>query len=207
MENIYRLSERAYRASMEYEEVMAALDARYEENGGEVTSETEAMEAEAARLSAVQEQIMEDFCRFPDEYAAWYKNVEAQKKVLEAEKKAVEEEQKKVLQLHQARINRQEATMEWIKLNMEAAMNIAHVDRFDKKKTGGLFSIYFSKSRSLNVDESLALNDYRGRIEALQAQLPDWLTLQPKISKSVAGKADVLPAGFESVESKNLVIR
>ena len=207
MENIYKLSERAARISIAYETAMAALDAEYEENGGEITEKTERMTAELEHLEGLKLEIERDFVRFPDEYAAWYKNVQAQKKVYEAEKKAVEEEQKKVLAHHQARINRLDSTLEWIRENMEAAMNVANVDRFDKKKTGGLFSIYFQNSRSVDVDEDVALQGYRKEIEDLSARLPEWLTLTPKVSKSVVSKYDSLPVGFERKESRTLVIK
>lgn len=207
MESIYKLSERAVAISTRYEQARAALEEMYEENGGEVTAETEEMSAELEELEQIQRQIAEEFVKFPDEYAAWFKDVEAQKAVIQAQRKAIEEEQKKVLAKYDAQIKKKDSTLEWIKQNMEAAMILAQVEKFDKKKTGGLFSIYFQTSKSVDVDEAVALKKYEDSINKLRATLPDWLTLNTKISKSVAGKLEELPEGFERKQSKTLIIR
>lgn len=207
MESIYKLSERAVAISTRYEQARAALEEMYEENGGEVTAETEEMSAELEELEQIQRQIAEEFVKFPDEYAAWFKDVEAQKAVIQAQRKAIEEEQKKVLAKYDAQIKKKDSTLEWIKQNMEAAMILAQVEKFDKKKTGGMFSIYFQTSKSVDVDEDVALKKYEDSINKLRATLPDWLTLNTKISKSVAGKLEELPEGFERKQSKTLIIR
>lgn len=207
MESIYKLSERAVAISTRYEQARAALEEMYEENGGEVTAETEEMSAELEELEQIQRQIAEEFVKFPDEYAAWFKDVEAQKAVIQAQRKAIEEEQKKVLAKYDAQIKKKDSTLEWIKQNMEAAMILAQVEKFDKKKTGGMFSIYFQTSKSVNVDEDVALKKYEDSINKLRATLPDWLILNTKISKSVAGKLEELPEGFERKQSKTLIIR
>lgn len=207
MESIYKLSERAVAISTRYEQARAALEEMYEENGGEVTAETEEMSAELEELEQIQRQITEEFVKFPDEYAAWFKDVEAQKAVIQAQRKAIEEEQKKVLAKYDAQIKKKDSTLEWIKQNMEAAMILAQVEKFDKKKTGGMFSIYFQTSKSVDVDEAVALKKYEDSINKLRATLPDWLTLNTKISKSVAGKLEELPEGFERKQSKTLIIR
>lgn len=207
MESIYKLSERAVAISTRYEQARAALEEMYEENGGEVTAETEEMSAELEELEQIQHQIAEEFVKFPDEYAAWFKDVEAQKAVIQAQRKAIEEEQKKVLAKYDAQIKKKDSTLEWIKQNMEAAMILAQVEKFDKKKTGGMFSIYFQTSKSVDVDEDVALKKYEDSINKLRATLPDWLILNTKISKSVAGKLEELPEGFERKQSKTLIIR
>lgn len=207
MESIYKLSERAVAISTRYEQARAALEEMYEENGGEVTAETEEMSAELEELEQIQRQIAEEFVKFPDEYAAWFKDVEAQKAVIQAQRKAIEEEQKKVLAKYDAQIKKKDSTLEWIKQNMEAAMIMAQVEKFDKKKTGGMFSIYFQTSKSVDVDEDVALKKYEDSINKLRATLPDWLILNTKISKSVAGKLEELPEGFERKQSKTLIIR
>ena len=50
MENIYKLGERYSRISDEYETAIYELEAKYEENGGEITDETEALEKQANEL-------------------------------------------------------------------------------------------------------------------------------------------------------------
>ena len=207
MENIYKLSARAAEVSMRYEEARAALEEMYEANGGEVTAETEEKSAELEALEEIKRQVAEEFVRFPDEYAAWYKNVEAQRNLIEGEKKAMEAEQKKVLARYDAAIKKKEATLAWIRENMEGAMKIADVKKFDKKQTGGMFSIYFQTSKSVDVNEELAMKDYKEAIDKLSATLPDWLSLTPKISKGVVGKLETLPEGFERKESKTLIIK
>lgn len=207
MENIYKLSARAAEVSMRYEEARAALEEMYEANGGEVTAETEEKSAELEVLEQIKQELAEEFVRFPGEYAAWYKNVEAQRNLIEGEKKAMEAEQKKVLARYDAAIKKKEATLAWIRENMEAAMKIADVQKFEKKQTGGMFSIYFQTSKSVDVDEDVALKDYKGAIDALAATLPEWLTITHKINKTVAGKLETLPGGFERKQSKTLIIK
>ena len=208
MENIYKLSGRAADAAARYDEIQNEFELLMEENGGELNEESQEMLDKLAELEAIKAQIADDITRFPDEYAAWYKNVEAQKKVAEAELKAFKELQKAAIAKYEAKVKRCESRMEWIKQNIADAMVVAKVDKFDKKRSpDALFSIYFLDSKSIEVDEDLALKDYKDIIDHLRASLPEWLSIETKIAKTTLNKAEELPQGFERKISRNLQIR
>lgn len=208
MENIYKLSGKAAEIACRYDEIQSEFEALMEENGGELNEESQEMLDKIAELEDMQAQIQEQFMLFPDEYASWYKNVEAEKKVAEAELKAFKELQKLAIAKYEARVKRCESRMEWIKQNLADAMVIAQVDKLDKKRSSdALFSIYFQDSKSIEVDEQLALKDYQDSIDNLRATLPEWLSIEPKIAKSTLNKVEELPQGFERKISRNLQIR
>lgn len=207
MESIYKLSERACDIAVRYDAVQTAFENLMEENGGEVTEESEAMMSELEELDRLKAEVMEDFIKFPDEYAAWYKNVEAEKKVAEAEMKAFEEQQKKALAKYKSRVKRLETRMEWIRQNLADAMASNQVDTLDKKsRPNAMFSIFFKTSSRIEVDESVALMNYQDMIVKANESCPEWLSFEPRIAKSALSKADVLPEGFERKITKSLQI-
>ena len=208
MENIYKLSGRAAEVATRYNELQDEFDLLMEENGGELNEESQEMLDKLAELETIKAEIADNFTKFPDEYAAWYKNVEAQKKVAEAELKAFKELQKIAIAKYEAKVKRCESRMEWIKQNIADAMVIAQVDKFDKKRSpDALFSIYFQDSKSIEVDEELAMKDYKDIIDHLRVSLPEWLCIETKIAKATLNKAEELPQGFERKISRNLQIR
>lgn len=208
MESIYKLSERACDIAERYDAVQTALENLMEETGGEVTEESDAMMAELEELKALSAQIKEDFIKFPDEYAAWFKNVEAEKKLAEAEMKTFEELQKKALAKYKSKVKKLESRMEWIRQNLADAMAAGLITSFDKKsRPNAMFSIFFKTSNSIEVDEKAALKDYQEIIAKANESCPEWLSFEPKIAKGVLSKADVLPEGFERKTSKSLQIQ
>lgn len=207
MDNIYKLSERMDEIAMRYAVAQDALDAAMEESGGEITDETGALLSELDELEAVKNQIMEDFLRFPDEYAAWYKNEEAQRNVILAERKAYEDEMKKVLAKFDSRIKKKESRMEWIKDNISTAMKMHKVKDLDKKRPNAQFSIFFKQSSSIEVNEELALDAYREVERKANENCPEWLEFVPKIKKGTLSKVESLPFGFERKTSDSLQIK
>lgn len=207
MDNFYKLSERLDDVSRRFEYVKAAFEEVMEENGGEFTEEAQQLLQEANELSAIKAQIEEDFVRFPDEYAAWYKNKEAQRNMILAERKAYEDEMKKVLARYDVKIKDLEGDMEWIKQNIAASMKRHGVDKFDKKRPDALFSIFFKKSKSIEVNEELALDAYKAVEREANEKCPEWLEFIPRIKKSVLGKVEDLPFGFERKTSETLQIQ
>lgn len=208
MENIYRMNERMEEIAMRFENAQTALDEAMEENGGELTEETGQMLEELETLEAIKKQIEEDFLNAPDEYAAWYKNVEAKRNAKKAERDAYEAEMKKALAKYDAAVKKQETRMAWIKEQINAAMTIAEVKKLGKKeRPESRFSFWYSSSKSIEVDEAMALAAYENMIAEANFSCPEWLQLVPKIVKSALSKAEVLPSGFERKESQNLMIR
>lgn len=207
MENIYKLSERMDEIAMRYAIAQDALDAAMEESGGEITEETGALLSELDELKAIKKQIQEDFLRFPDEYAAWYKNEEAQRNIILAERKAYEDEMKKVLAKFDSRIKMKESRMEWIKDNISTAMKLNKVKVLDKKRPNAQFSIFFKQSSSIEVNEELALDAYREVERKANENCPEWLEFVPKIKKGTLSKVESLPFGFERKTSDSLQIK
>ena len=207
MESFYRLSERMDEVAMRFNAVQTALEDAMEENGGELTEETGQMMAELDQLREIASQIEEDFVKFPDEYAAWYKNEEAKRNVIAAERKAVEEEMKKVLARYDARIKAKDSRLEWIKQNIALAMKVHKVETLDKKsRPNAMFSIYFKNSSSIEVNEEMALDAYREAQRKVNEDCPEWLEFVPKIKKGALSKVEDLPFGFERKYSKSLQI-
>ena len=202
------MNERMEEIAMRFEAAQTALDEVMEENGGELTEETGQMIEELETLAAIKRQIEEDFLNAPDEYAAWYKNVEAKRNVKKAERDAFEAEMKKALAKYDAAVKKEESRMEWIKEQINSAMTIANVKKLGKKeRPESKFSFWYSTSRSIEVDDAMALAPYESMISEANFNCPEWLQLVPKIVKSSLSKAEVLPSGFERKESQNLMIR
>lgn len=208
MESIYKLNGRAAEAAARYDEIRFKFECLMEENGGELNEESQELIDELEELEAIKRQIDEDILEFPDEYAAWYKNVEARKKVHEAERAAFIEMQKQALAKYDAKVKKDERDLKWIQENIAGAMDRAKVTSFDKKsRPNALFSLWFQESKSIEVDEELALKDYKKEIDAFNAKYPEWLSIEPKIVKKALTKTDVLPTGFERKISKSLRIQ
>ena len=208
MESFYKLSERMDDITMRFRIAQDALDAAMEESGGEITEENEQLVAEVEELAAIKAQIQEQFLEMPDEYGAWYKNVEAQKKMIEAERKAYEEQMKSVLAKFDARIKAKERRMDFIKDNIEAAMKRAEVEGLNKKnRPDSMFSFFFNKSSSIEVNEELALDAFKDAQREVNDKCPEWLEFVPKIKKGVLSKVKDLPFGFERKTSQTLQIR
>lgn len=207
MDNFYRLSERLDEVSRRFEIAQSALEEAMEESGGELTEDTEQLLSEVETLESIKNQIEEDFLKFPDEYAAWYKNEEAQRNVIVAERKAYEDEMKKILARYDAQIRRKESRMEWIKQNISCAMKKHNVEKLDKKRPNAQFSIYFRQTSSIEVNEGLALDAYRDIERQANENCPEWLEFVPKIKKNALAKAEELPFGFERKTGESLLIK
>lgn len=80
-----------------------------------------------------------------------------------------------------------------------------------KKIEGDLCSMTKTTTKSLDVNEELLLAVHADKIAELQALLPDYLTIEVKVSKTAIKNkfknTDLLPAGCEYVENESLRIR
>lgn len=207
MENIYNLNRQFEELSEKYDSLSAEINAIYEENGGEVTEETEHLEEKLSALSAMKDEVVGQILSCPDDFAAIVKNAEAQKKMLEAELKVLKEEQAKVVAKLQARINSKANKIEWFKANIREAMKLADIDRIGGGKTGSKFSIYFTTTKSIETDDVKLVEPYIPALTELYSKLPSWLTVETKVNKNTLKSQDVLPDGASLVENKNLQIR
>ena len=80
-----------------------------------------------------------------------------------------------------------------------------------KRLDGTTCKMTLSSTKGVSVDEDVLLADYRKKVEELNATLPDYLTVELKVSKSALRDAykqsEVLPAGVEIVDKDTLTIR
>lgn len=80
-----------------------------------------------------------------------------------------------------------------------------------KKIEGELCSMTRTTSKALDVDEEMLLAVYKDKIAELQSLLPEYLTVEIKVSKTAIKNkfkdSDILPAGCAYVESESLRIR
>ena len=208
MESFYKLSQRMDDIAMRFRIAKDALDAAMEESGGEITEDNEHIVAQYEELAAIKAQIQDQFLEMPDEFGAWYKNEEAQMKMLEAQKAAYVEQMKNVISKYDARINAKESRLEFIRDNIDAALKKAKVEGLTKKeRPNSMFSFWYASSSSIEVNEELALDAYRGMQKEANANCPEWLEFVPKIKKNVLGKEKSLPFGFERKTSQKLQIK
>ena len=207
METIYNLEQKFAEISDSYDQLEAQLVDMYEENGGEVTEETEAMQAKLDELKALKQQITDDIIAAPDAYASIVKNAEAQQKMLEAELKALKEEQMKAVARLQAKINRKASKADFFKDAIAEALRANGIEKIGGAKTDNRFSIYFQSSTSVDVDSEKVLAPYQPRINAFIQSLPSWITVKTDVSKTELKKADEMPEGASLVSSSSLRIR
>lgn len=76
---------------------------------------------------------------------------------------------------------------------------------------GDIYTATLRKSKSIEVDEDLMLAPYAKHIQQLESRLPDYLTVEIKVSKTALKEAikaeGVMPAGVAESESLSLTIR
>ena len=212
MENIYKIGERYMRISEAYENTKAQLEYMYEENGGEITDETEAMEKEQAELAAIREEVMKDVLSAPDEYAAIVKNTEAQKKILEAELKALKEEQAKACAKIEARIKQKASKIDWFKQNIFDAMKLAEIQKIGGAKTDKKFTIWFSKTKTVDANEEVLFKPYTEKVQEFIDSLPSWIKVTTALNKTelknnLLDDSATHPDGAIIVENESLQIR
>jgi ABC-type transporter Mla subunit MlaD len=116
---------------------------------------------------------------------------------------AIDKEIKRLQGLKKTAVNAEKRLKEYI-LNVMGTYGL--------KKIEGLFcSMTRTTSKALDVNEELLLSAYNEKIAELQAQLPDYLTIEVKVSKTAIKNkfkdTDVLPAGCAYMENESLRIR
>lgn len=208
MESIYKLQGKAAEIANQYNELLMQFENLMEENGGELTPESQEYIDHLAALENLKVQIKEDILKFPDEYASWYKNVEARKKVHEAELKAFKELQAAAVAKYEAKVKKDSNDLNWIRQNIADAMTFAKVKSFDKKsRPNALFSIYFLESKTVEVDEAKVNERYQDVISTANAAMPEGYSLVLKVDKNVLRKVETLPEGAQLITGKSLVIK
>jgi hypothetical protein len=170
----------------ELQGTMLQIESALEENGGELTDEL------AALLSDTELSIKQK--------ADGYRAIMAK---FGDKADAIDKEIKRLQNLKKTAVNAEKRLKEYIL----GVMGIYGI----KKIEGDLCSMTRTTSKALDVNEELLLSAYNEKIAELQAQLPDYLTIEVKVSKTAIKNkfkdTDVLPAGCAYMENESLRIR
>jgi hypothetical protein len=165
---------------------MLQIEQTLEDNGGELTDEL------AELLTDTELSIKQK--------ADGYRAVMAK---FDNKVDAADKEIKRLQDIKRVAKNSKERLKEYI-LGVMGAYGI-------KKLEGELCSMTRTTTKSLDVDEELLLTAYAEKIAKLQASLPEYLTIEVKVSKTAIKNkfkdTDILPAGCAYVENDSLRIR
>lgn len=165
---------------------MLQIEYALEENGGELTDEL------AELLNDTEVSIRQKADGYRAVMAKFNDKVEA-----------VKREIKRLQDIKKTAENAEKRIKEYI-LGVMGAYGI-------KKIEGELCTMTRTTTKSLDVNEELLLSAYNEKIAELQASLPEYLTIEVKVSKTAIKNkfkdTDVLPAGCAYVENDSLRVR
>ena len=169
-------------------EQMAKIETILEESGGELTPELESEWNETSQSLAIK----------ADNYNALIRHWEGASDVI---KKEID----RLSALKKTLDNSVKRTQEHIK-DVMLGNDMQRID-------GNFCKMYITKTTATEVDETTALAPYEGAIAEANAKLPDWITLEPKISKKVVAtmfknnEDGLAPAGISFKENYSLTIK
>ena len=170
----------------ELQGAMLQIEYALEENGGELTDEL------AELLNDTEVSIKQKADGYRAVMAKFNDKVEA-----------VKREIKRLQDIKKTAENAEKRIKEYI-LGVMGAYGI-------KKIEGELCTMTRTTTKSLDVNEELLLSAYNEKIAELQASLPEYLTIEVKVSKTAIKNkfkdTDVLPAGCAYVENDSLRVR
>ena len=164
----------------------ARIEALLEENGGEITPEIE----EALTLTA------EALPRKVDGYGVLIRQFAAAEAACDAEIKRLQG-------LKKTAQNAQRGMKDRILYAMQT---------FGYDKLAGETTKFSTRtSKAVEVDEETLLARYRDEIAEFNATLPDWLSVEAKVSKTTISNAykatGITPEGAQVVENTSLIIK
>lgn len=164
----------------------ARIEALLEENGGEITPEIE----EALTLTA------EALPRKVDGYGVLIRQFAAAEAACDAEIKRLQG-------LKKTAVNSQKGLKDRILYAMQT---------FGYDKLAGETTKFSTRaSKAVEIDEELLLDRYKAKVEDFVKTLPDWLTLEVKVSKKVISDTykatGVTPEGAQVVENTSLIVK
>ena len=170
----------------ELQGTMLQIECALEENGGELTDEL------AELLTDTEMSIKQKADGYRAVIAKFSDKVDA-----------VDKEIKRLQDIKKTAKNAEKRLKEYI-LGVMGSYGI-------KKIEGQLCSMTKTTSVALDVDEEILLSAYAEKIAELQAALPEYLTVEIKVSKTAIKSkfenTDLLPAGCAYVENESLRIR
>ena len=170
----------------ELQGTMLQIEQTLDDNGGELTAEL------AALLSDTEMSIKQK--------ADGYRAIMAK---FNDKAEAADKEIKRLQDIKRVAKNAEKRMREYI-LSVMGMYGI-------KKIEGDLCTMTRTTSTALEVDEEVLLSTYNSQIAELQEKLPNFLTVEVKVSKTgiknMFKNSDILPAGCEYVENESLRIR
>ncbi len=170
----------------ELQGVMLQIEQTLEDNGGELTDEL------AELLTDTEISIKQK--------ADGYRAVMAK---FDHKVDAVDKEIKRLQDIKKVAKNSKERMKEYI-LGVMGAYGI-------KKIEGELCTMTRTTTKSLEVNEEVLIEPHMAKIVELQKALPDYLTVEVKVSKTAIKNkfkdTDILPAGCAYMENDSLRIR
>lgn len=165
---------------------MRQIEDTLEETGGELTPELEETWNETGESLVAK---VDNYNALINHMDAYCKNLDTEIKRLQALKKTGDNSLKR------------------IKEHVRDVMIANGIDKLE----GEYCKMSLSTSTSTEVDEETLLQKYNEKKDALQAELPSWLTVKYEVSKTALKDAfkgkDVMPAGVTFKENKSLRIR
>ena len=165
---------------------MAEIEAMLEETGGELTPELETLWEETGESLVAK---VDNYNALINHMDAYCKNLDTEIKRLQALKKTGDN------------------SLARLKAHIKDVM----VANGFSKLEGAYCKMSLSSSTSTVLDEELLLQPYYGKLQRLQEDLPAWLDIEPKISKSIIKDTykdkDVTPAGVSFVKGVQLRIK
>lgn len=207
MENIYKLEGRMAEIECQYNELSDQLEEMYIANEGEVTEQTEAIEAKMAELEALRDQVVKDIIDNSDAYAECALNAIGKQKVAEAELKAWQDQTKNAEAVYKSRITHYQKKAEWWKENLQRALNNAEVKKLGGAKTGLKHTIWLQETKGVEVDEAVIMEPWQQKIDELRRELPEWMSIDVCINKTALGNMAALPDGAARTVSESLRLR
>lgn len=170
----------------ELQGTMLQIEQTLDDNGGELTAEL------AALLSDTEMSIKQK--------ADGYRAIMAK---FNDKAEAADKEIKRLQDIKRVAKNAEKRMREYV-LSVMGMYGI-------KKIEGDLCTMTRTTSTALEVDEELLLSTYNAQIAELQEKLPEYLTVEVKVSKTAIKNkyknTDILPAGCNYVENESLRIR
>lgn len=165
---------------------MAEIESILEDNGGELTPE----------LEQAWVETKESLVKKADNYNALIQK-------FKATETAIDNEVKRLQSLLKTVKNGQKRLKEHI-LNCMNAFEFKHLE-------GEFCKFSVRNTKSLKTEEEIILSPYRSKIDELNMALPDYITVEVKVSKSLIKEhfkgTDVLPAGCEYENNQSLQIK
>ena len=208
MENVYQLNERFLSLGDKVEELQAELDAEYDENGGEITEDTELKEKSKAELEELRHSILQEIIDNADPYAEMALNAKAKREAAQAELESLKKSCERAIKKAQAYVEKFRRREDYWKDNFMLAMQAQDLDKLGGKKSNLKHSVWFKDSESWDVQCDVTAG-FLNQAAELQKTLPAYIKVTLDIMKKGFDEtpADEIPEGVSKKSKRTVIIR